>query len=216
MKYHNVHSISVKDCQQMIVSKDYMMIRRCKSINILSKVNAKKAYEKFIEDLQELFSGEEINKLIDIDVIIQRLSLRQNKLSMLYTGLECCYMLKDSPTKIKILDKLKKHYRELYSDYPKTVDAEAEADEQKKQTEAVLKPIEDEIKRLGYKIKEISPRQEIKKQKEQKQVGLELHIQFIESVHPEKGYLDRTMSVFSLKQAYDQAVNKNIKLKANV
>jgi hypothetical protein len=214
MKFHTIHSISVKDCQQMIISADYMMICKGKSINPFIKVMAKNAYQKFIEELRGLFGGEEeLGKMIDLDVLVQGMRIKRQLLTNLHKGLECCYLVKDTPEKIQALDKLKEQYRKIYFDYPKLVDANADAETQKKQMDIVLKPIQAEVERLEYKIKELSPKP-TEKPKEEQQSGLELHILIIQAMNPEMGYIDRSMSVYSLSQAYESAVKKNNKLKA--
>lgn len=209
MKYHNIHTTSVDLVQKMILNNDYLLICNGRGV----KWGAKKAYSNFMEDLKELFSGEDIGKMLKSDVVIQNLNITRNMLIAIRDGLNCCYQLKDTPEKIKALDSLKNKYRDIFKDYPKVVESGSENEiEQIKQA---LKPIENRIKWLGSKIKEISPKKEEVKASPKENDGLESVIIYIQAVNPEMGYLDRSMSVYSLKKLYDNSVSKQQKLKAN-
>lgn len=211
----------------MIVSEDYLMIIRGKSLSPVKKMLAKKAYSKFIIELQELFSGEEMGKLIDLDVIIQGMRLKQRKLSLLHDGLKMVYDLRDTKEgKIKALDQLRNTYRSIYFDYPrplitKTYDEEIKlspseykeyADNQQSQIDAILKPIANEIKRLDYKIKERSPAPKESTKQDENKDGLDGIIHFVEAVNSDMGYFDRSKSVSSLEFDYRQAIKKQQKL----
>jgi hypothetical protein len=212
----------------MIISEDYLMIIRGVSINPAKKILAKKAYSKFITELQELFSSEEMSNLIDLDVMIQGMRLKQRKLSLLYDGLKMVYDLRDTKEgKIKALDSLKQVYRSIYFDYPKSIESKTHeeemqmtaseykiyAEDQQKQIDSILKPIENEIKRLGYKIEERQPKQKEAVAQDDRNTGLDAVIHFIEAVE-KNGYFDRSKSVSSLKFDYDMAIKKQQKLKA--
>jgi len=213
MNFHNINTMSVKHCQEMITTGNYLMICRSKTFNPITRIKAIKKYSGFIEKLQELFGNEDFEKLIGIDILIQGMRLKRNNLTLLHDGLKLCYDIKDTPRKIQLLDGFKEKHRLMLFRYPSVVDAEAEADEQKKQIDDVLKPIKSEIERLDYKIKEKTPLPNTNEvEKEDKQLGLAMHIAFIEAVE-NNGYLDRDITVNELKFKYDQAVQKNNKLK---
>lgn len=194
------------------MSGDYLLI--CNGKAPLIKARAKKAHNKFIEQMQGLFGGEEeLIEAIGKDSLIQSLSDKRNALINLKDGLTCVYQVKDNVRgKIEALDKLKATYRKIYFDYPSSVDSNADLNTQKEQTDKVIKPIESEILRLEYKIKELSPKKE-KSTENKKPVGLELHILFTQQVL-EMAMFDRNMSVHSFSIIYDQAIKKNEKLKA--
>ena len=211
-KYHDIYSMSVQRCQQMLMSGDYMLI--CNNYKPLIKARAKKAYSKFTEELQSLFGGEEeLIEAIGKDMLIVSLKIKKVLLINLREGLLDCYYRKDIDNKIETLDSLKKTYRKIYFDYPKPVDVDADAETQKAQIDSVIKPLESEITRLEYKIKELSPpvNKEAEDKEDKKKEGLELHIMFLQSVSPEHFY--RQMSVHDFSKAYNTAVSKNNKLK---
>lgn len=214
--------MSVKDCQEMILTGDYTKICRSNTINPIIKLIAKKHHALFIEKMQELFSGEDIRDLISLDLFLQGMRLKRDNMIRLHDGLELCYGVKDvivrdgkevaNTEKIRVLNNLKTRHREMFFRYPELVNMDAGAEEQKKQTKAVLDPIKSQIKRLEYKIKEATPKKDKSEDVGVKQLGLALHISFIEAVE-NNGYLDRDMPVSELKFKYDEAVRKNNQLK---
>jgi len=212
-KFHTIYSMSVQRCQEMLMSGDYLLI--CNGKAPLIKARAKKAYLKFIEELQSLFGGEEeLINAIGKDMLIVSLKIKKVLLINLKEGLLDCYYRKDVDDKVETLDSLKKTYRKVYFDYPESVDPEADAETQKAQIDSVIKPIESEITRLEYKIKELSPpiKEDSEDKEDKKREGLEFHIMFLQSVSPEHFY--RQMSVHDFSEAYNAAVGKNNKLKA--
>jgi hypothetical protein len=221
MQYHSIHTISVADCQEMLMTDDYMLICRSKTRNPFIKRKAKQKHAEFIEDLSELFSGEDVSKLIDKDVLLQGMRLKLNNAVMLCDALTMCYGLKDevlrndqivpNTDKIKLMSSLNASYRFRYFDYLKPVDQNVSVEEQNKVIEYNLKPIKSEISRLKYKIKDLTPKQK-EVEEEPNNLGLSLHISFVEAVE-NNGYLDRNISVSELKLKYDQAIIKNNKLK---
>ena len=218
--------MSVNDCQQMIMDDDYLMI--CRGKRSLINIGAKKAYIDFIKQLRSLFGGDsELAKMIDLDIMLQGMRFKIDFLRLLMDKFNWCYSVRDTPAKIKSLDKAKEYYRTMFFDYPKSVDCITYTEEMKlskselkeyhelqsSQVKAALKPIVDKIRLLQYKIKEHAPKIDNEPIKKENQKGLELHIAFIEAMNPEKGYLDRNIPVSSLADKYNHAVEKNNKLK---
>lgn len=210
--YHTIFSMSVKHCQEMLMTKDYLMI--CKGKVPTFKYKAKKEFEKFSEQLRELFSSEDLGALIDKDVFIRSLVIKQTILINLREGLISCYYRKDVGNKVQVLDSLRESYNKAFGNYPCVVDSEGDAETQKEQIEKVIKPIEGEIIRLKYKIQEYSPKDKDSKKVEKEYDGLIPYMEFVEAVLPELGYLSDSITVHRLSKLYKSAVIKDNKLKA--
>ena len=211
MKYYTINSMSVQHCQQMLTDNDYMMIVIGKKPLIKSR--AKKAYIEFTEELHKLFGGEEdLISAIGKDILIMNIRIRISMLAGLRDSLDWCYSVKSHVKgQIKLLDETKSLYRKIYFDYPKLVDENLSDNDYKDAINSVLKPISNEIIKLQYKVKEISPTKEEKAVKPNENRGIGLHIMFLQSVSPEHFY--KEMSVFDFSKAYETAVRKNSKNK---
>lgn len=212
MKLHNIHTISVEDTQTMLMTDDFeLLIKEGKPL-FFKRSRLAKAHAEFIESLNELFSSEDIKQRIDKGQVIQRFKLKIQNMERLQLAISNVYMVKDTPKKIQILDKLKAQYREFFNKYPDLVDLEADNETYQKQIEAVLMPIKNEIRRLTIKIKTLAQKKE-EAQQEDDNIGLLWAVQFVENI-TERNY-DMSRSVWQLKQDHDLSVKKYNKLKTN-
>lgn len=208
MKYHTISTISVKNCEEMVESGNFSMIIKKGKLGLFSKSAVKRKYDEFMDQLVELFNSEQISSMISIDFVIQKMGIKLGNMIMLHDALKICYGVKDTPEKIKTLDKLKQKHREMFFCYPQTVDMSAGLEDQKKQINAVLAPIRSEIEQLELKMGSIKPKDLEKPKKTEKTPLFSQYIAFIESVE-NNGYIDRDITVRELKFKYDQAVKKN-------
>lgn len=222
-KYFNIHSMTVKHCQEMLMTRDYLMI--CKGKVPIIKYKVRKEFDKFSEDLRGLFGGDEdIANLIDIDILLIGMRLSQDVLRPLYTGFKTCYEIRPYVEgQLASYELMKAHYRELFHEYPisvvyKTIeeeesmsDSEVKAynDLRQSQIDSVLKTIKDRITFLDYKIQEHTPDQKNKHEEDENSKGLFLHIQFVQQVDGIN--FDHNRSVHDLSLAYNEAVRKNNK-----
>ena len=175
-----------------------------------------------------LFGGEdELKKNIDLDVFLHNIKIKRLILINLHEGLKDCYSLRMNGSNVKTLDALKCQYRKIYFDYPKDIESKSYDEEmamtdkdrdvyiksQADKIDAILKPIKSEIEFLQYKIKENTPIDNDDNKGETIPTGLSLHIEFVQQVNSDRGYIDRRMTVNEFKHAYDSAIDKNNKLK---
>jgi transketolase len=204
----------------MIMDKDYLMMYRDNGTS-LKKATA--AFEVFGAQLRELFSSDSnVSGEIDNKILINSLTFKMAKVTNLKERMSLLYTVKDSPEKIRLLIRAQKEYKVLFGNYPTVVECKTNKEEkamsmpeykehgelQADQIKEVLAPINSEITRLEYKIKERLPKKDTESESGKDDIILESHIDTIEAVEPEKGYFDRRMKVSNLADRYKKAVAK--------
>ena len=185
------------------MTKDYELMIKSGNIFFMKKTQLKIAYSNFIQELNELFSAEDIKQKIDTNQMIQKFRLKIDQLKSIHQAYKQEFILKNP----KHLGELAIQYEAFIGRKPNSVDSKADTEEYNRQVKDLLRPLENETRRLSIKLKRLIPEKK-NEHSEEDNDGLMWAVHFVEAVNEIHGRYDMTRKVSVLKKDLDEATKK--------